>query len=484
MKQGPIARSSSIEQPNAEQGVPLSSLRAIFIAAVLIFTQLVQIAPFGAGVAAAASIGHTLNASESQSAWIAASYPLTQGAFVLAGGRVGAVYGHKHTFSVASLWWVIWTLISGFAPNIIALSCFRGLAGVGGAFMVPNAIALIGITFPPGEIRNMTIGLFGAMAPVGSSLGNFLGALFVQLTKWEYLFFCLAIVGTVVFTAAWIFLPAEDQPLDPKGSIDYIGAYLGIGGLVLFNFVWNQAPAVGWATPYEYALLMVAVLHFAGFALWEKQYAKQPIMPLDIWAAPSFFSLLVVTLFCFMSTGISIWYFSIWMQTARHWSPLLTSAGFVPLGIMGAVGSVAAAWLIPRLAAQYILAIGATCMTVSCILFATMPAEQLYWAQAFPAMICLAFCPDFVFTAAQIITSNSVRREHQGIAGSLIGTLMTYGMSTGLGFAGTVEMKVNNHGVDIVKGYRGAFYLAIGLAVTSLVLDLAFVRMPKDTRGA
>lgn len=116
---------------------------------------------------------------------------LTQGAFVLAGGRVGAVYGHKHTFSVASLWWVIWTLLSGFAPNIIALSCFRGLAGIGGAFMVPNAIALIGITFPPGEIRNITIGLFGAMAPVGSALGNFLGALFVQLTEWKYLFFCL-----------------------------------------------------------------------------------------------------------------------------------------------------------------------------------------------------------------------------------------------------------------------------------------------------
>lgn len=51
----------------------------------------------------------------------------------------------------------------------------------------------------------------------------------------------------------------------------------------------------------------------------------------------------------------------------------------------------------------------------------------------------MAFCPDFIFTAAQIIASNSIGKDKQGIAGSLIGTIMTYGMSIGLDFAGTVE---------------------------------------------
>ena len=50
--------------------------------------------------------------------------------------------------------------------------------------------------------------------------------------------------------------------------------------------------------------------------------------------------------------------------------------------------------------------------------------------------------PDLLITAAQVIASNSVRRHEQGTAGSLIGVLQTYGLSTGLGFAGTVEVYV------------------------------------------
>jgi MFS family permease len=150
--------------------------------------------------------------------------------------------------------------------------------------------------------------------------------------------------------------------------------------------------------------------------------------------------------------------------------------------VVGAFASFFAAWLIPRIAAQYIMALGTSAILGSTIIVATMPAKQLYWAQLFPAAVLMALCPDFVFTAAQIITSNSVQKHEQGVAGSLIGTLLTYGMSMGLGFAGTVEMRVNNNGKDIVEGYRGALYVAIGLAGAALAIDLLCVRMPKDER--
>lgn len=94
----------------------------------------------------------------------------------------------------------------------------------------------------------------------------------------------------------------------------------------------------------------------------------------------------------------------------------------------------------------------------------------------------MALCPDFIFTAAQIIATNSVKRQEQGVAGSLISLLLLYSASLGLGFAGTVESQTNEDGTAIVRGYRGALYLAIGLAFGALVLDILFVRVPKDTR--
>ena len=183
-----------------------------------------------------------------------------------------------------------------------------------------------------------------------------------------------------------------------------------------------------------------------------------------------------------MSFGVFSWYTFQWNLKIRGESLLTAAAEAQPLTVGGAFAAVAAAWLIPRLSAQYILAIGATSVLVSNLLLATMPAQQIYWQTEFWAVAIVAFSPDFIFTAAQIVASNSVSKDKQGIAGSLIGTLMTYGMSTGLGFGGTVEFYTNRGGADLVKGYRSALYLGIGFAAISLVLSLLFVRIGKDNR--
>ena len=44
--------------------------------------------------------------------------------------------------------------------------------------------------------------------------------------------------GFVVYGVVLVTIPA-DEPADPNGEIDWIGAYLGVGGLILFNFVWK-----------------------------------------------------------------------------------------------------------------------------------------------------------------------------------------------------------------------------------------------------
>ena len=48
-----------------------------------------------------------------------------------------------------------------------------------------------------------------------------------------------AILGTLVFVLFFFVVPGEDAPLAPNGHFDYVGAYLGVAGLILFNFVWT-----------------------------------------------------------------------------------------------------------------------------------------------------------------------------------------------------------------------------------------------------
>lgn len=49
---------------------------------------------------------------------------------------------------------------------------------------------------------------------------------------------CRAILGTFVFGILALLLPT-DSPVDRKGTIDWIGAFLGTGGLIAFNIAWK-----------------------------------------------------------------------------------------------------------------------------------------------------------------------------------------------------------------------------------------------------
>lgn len=78
------------------------------------------------------------------------------------------------------------------------------------------------------------------------------------------------------------------------------------------------------------------------------------------------------------------------------------------------------------------------------------------------------------FPAATLLLSNSMSREHQGLSASLVATVINYSISLALGFAGTVEIHVNDGGKNVLKGYRGAWYLAIGLSGLGLAFAILY----------
>ncbi|KAI0380337.1 MFS general substrate transporter [Hypomontagnella monticulosa] len=454
--------------------------RRLAITALIVGCNLMQMICNGIGTAGGLVISQKLGVSGVHANWIGASYPLTQGTFVLVSGRFGAVYGHKNMLLLGGLLLIFFTFACGFCSNFIAFNIMRAMSGIGGAFIMPNAVAMIGITNPPGFARNLSLAFFGASAPIGGYVGALITGGFVESTPLVWMFVFIAAVSLIVMVPLWALLPQE-VPVDRNGKIDWIGSFLALSALIVFNVVWNQAPAVGWSNPMIIATLIVSMALFAGYYVWDHYLTSDPIMPLSIFKAPSFTPLIFVVLLNFMASGTLFWYTVLWLQEIRHWSPIQFAIGWTPFGVGGAAATFLAAYLIPRVSAQWILAIGSSCMLVATILIATMPEQQSYWYQVFPSTILSSLSPDLVYTAAQIIASNSVSRKQQGIAGSLIGCLLLYGTSLGLGFASTVESEVGkNH--EIVMGYRGALYFAFGLCVASLVLDITLVRLVHDNR--
>ncbi|RGP70921.1 aminotriazole resistance [Fusarium sporotrichioides] len=461
--------------------ITLSTRRTII--ALLVCANTVQFVSNAVTIAGGLALSKDLGreSGPGKANWMVASYPLTQGAFVLVTGRLGAIYGHKQLSLLGCTTFTLFSFVNAFTKTYDSFIAMRALTGVGGGIFMPNAVSVITTMVPPGQSRNVVLGFFAASPPLGGMVGALITGVFMDQVNWMWIFILIAGVSALILVwLAWL-MPKE-SPVDKGGHIDVPGILMGLGSLLLFNIACNQAPSVGWNTPYEIALIILSVLLFAAFLIWEKGYAKEPIMPLSIFRAPTFLALIFVVLLSYMAFGIGLWYAVAWQQLLRGVSLTQTGIQFIPFGLSSIIAVFFAAWLIPRVAAQWIMAIGVLVTFGGNILLATMPVQQTFWAQVFPAMVLYGFCPDLVYVAAQVIASNSVNRRQQGIASSLIGTLNLYGNSLGQGFAGTIETEVATNNDDEVRGYRAALYFAAGLAVLGLALDILFVRLPKDQR--
>lgn len=81
---------------------------------------------------------------------------------------------------------------------------------------------------------------------------------------------------------------------------------------------------------------------------------------------------------------------------------------------------------------------------------------------------------DISFPAASLVLSDMVPRHLQGVAASLVNTIINYSISIGLGVAGTAEREVRLRGASLVHGYRVALWVSVGMAGSSLLIALSF----------
>lgn len=103
-------------------------------------------------------------------------------------------------------------------------------------------------------------------------------------------------------------------------------------GLVLVNFALNQAPLVGWATPYIPALLVLGVGFLVAFAYIELCIAEQPITPFRGLRRNA-----ARTLACvftgWSSHGTWVYYLFIFLEHMRGQSAVIAAAEMSPVAI-------------------------------------------------------------------------------------------------------------------------------------------------------
>ena len=144
------------------------------------------------------SIREALGFSETSLAWVVNAYLLTFGGFLLLGGRLGDLFGHRRLFLAGIMLFTLSSLACGLATTQGFLVTARAIQGLGGAVVSAVALSLIMTLFPEPAERAKAMGVFGFVAAGGGSIGVLLGGVLTNALNWHWVFLVNLPVGVAV----------------------------------------------------------------------------------------------------------------------------------------------------------------------------------------------------------------------------------------------------------------------------------------------
>ena len=197
--------------------------------------------------------------------WVITGYALTFATFLIIGGRLGDVYGHRRIFMVGTGLFGLGSLIAALSQGVPELLIGEALIeGIGASLMLPATLALLSDTFH-GRERATAFAAWGATAGVAAAVGPVVGGFLTTNYSWRWSFGINVIIAPLTLLGAWVFM----RPVARSGrrtKIDLPGAALVATGMFLLVFSLSEGARYGWWKP-------IADFAVMGHVVWPESSA-------------------------------------------------------------------------------------------------------------------------------------------------------------------------------------------------------------------
>ncbi len=142
---------------------------------------------------------------------------LTYGGFLLLGGRLGDLYGHRRFFLLGI---TLFTLPRSPAASRRAASCWsaRAVQGLGGAVVTAVALSLIMDLFSEPADRAKAMGVYGFVCAGGGSIGVLLGGVLTGSLDWHWIFLVNLPIGMLCSRCRSRLLPAAPRNAQQRAA--------------------------------------------------------------------------------------------------------------------------------------------------------------------------------------------------------------------------------------------------------------------------
>lgn len=353
--------------------------------AVILLAAFMQLLDVTVVTVASPEIQNSFRTSYAEVQWILAGYQLTFAAGLVAGGRLGDIFGCRRIFVCGVLAFTGASLLCGIASSGTQLVLFRLVQGLAAALMFPQVQAIIHVTFT-GRHRAAAFGALGGVTGLAGIAGPLLGGALISLdlfgSGWRMIFLINIPVG--VLAAVGAVLLVTERRSEQRPGLDLVGTALGTAVVALVVFPLIQGRDAGWAW-WIWAMLALSVPAVGLFLRHQRALEKRsgwPVVDLALFRGGSFGIGLVVQFVSFAGISAFFLVLSVDLQAGYGWSALRTGLAFLPIALGTGLASGISIPLMPRLGKRVVQA-GALVMALGMVaLMVTLhahPTDMSVW---------------------------------------------------------------------------------------------------------
>lgn len=376
-------------------------------------------------------------------------YTLVMAAFMITGGKIGAMIGRKRAFTIGCVIYAAGSLTTALSQSLpMLLFGWSLLEGLGAVLILPAIVALVASNFAREE-RPRAYGLLSAAMAIAVAAGPLIGGICTTYFSWRWVFVgeVVVIVGILAFSKR-----IADTPPEEGVSIDRIGAGLSAMGLGLvvygllragsWGFIQPKPPAPVWLglSPAFWLMLAGGVVVW-GFLGWEKRIAEQgrePLVDPALWQIVDLRIGLTAFFFQFLLLLGLFFLMSLFLTVALGLSAIATGVRLMPMSIMLLAAAVGIPKLLPHASPRRVSRVGFLAIAVGLVLLVAL-LDVGSGPEIVSVPLALAgFGAGALASQLGAVTVGSVPDERSGEVGGLQNTATNLGSSIATALMGAV----------------------------------------------
>ncbi|WP_299495003.1 MFS transporter [uncultured Shewanella sp.] len=400
--------------------------------------------------------------------WVINGYTLMFGVFIVTGGRLADRIGRRKTLIFGLVIFAFFSVLAGLVNSIYGVIICRILMGIGGALIWPSVIGIVFSVFPVSKA-----GIAGALvlgtAGFGNAMGPLLGGGLTDTWGWRWIFFINLPIAIIVYLLVCINIE-NDNPVDQKESIDYVGVSTLSISLLSLLLVLDLGISVGWKNPFILSLFVIFLVALFCFVLIERRGGESALIPPDIIHNVSFLLAGLATLMTSAVFFTVLVYLPLFFTKVMQYSAMESGIGLLPIMLTFALSSFFAGAFYEKLGAKWITSIGTGSLVLGMFLLSHLTMYTSYTSML-TGMIVLGLGVGFFYSTITTVALTSVSETRASLAGGIIYMLLNVGGAIGLAVNTVIVAQYES----LSEGMNMAFSLNAILSFLGLLICLLWI---------